>query len=700
MEKRTSASIRVKLVVFSVILLMVVFLGGITAFFFSMRNIIRNNTSQELRNAVIIERIKLEASVNSEIAIALKMAGSPLIKRYFLNPNDTDIARLAAEEITGYREAFASKSIFWVSDADKFFHSDDADPFFLDVNNPDNYWYLMTLNETENYNFNINYNPDLNVTNLWINAPVFYNKRPIGILGTGINLSTFIDAIYRDYTGKGELYLFNELGEVTGARDSALVAEKITLDKQLGITGKNIIEQSKKLSSGDLYYYNAAEGDIAIGTIPLIGWSIAIIQPFLPEDYIKSPMTFLFTAMMLVILGIVIIINVVISGSIKPLNRMVNTLNLISADWDLSRRLNVQEKDEIGTLGNFFNQTFDRISGLLKDIKNHAVTLSGTGEELAANMTQTAAAINEINANIQSMKGQVESQTLEVNATAKSMERIINGLKSLNNHIEVQSESVSRSSSAIEEMLANIRSVTNTLVRNSTNINSLAESSETGRVDLEQVVSDIQEIARESEGLLEINSVMQNIASQTNLLSMNAAIEAAHAGESGKGFAVVADEIRKLAENSGEQSKTISDVLQRIKISIDTITKSTAVVLERFETIEQDVKTVSGQELQIRNAMEEQETGSRDILDAVMQLNSATAEVKSASAEMTAESREVVDESSRLKHITEEVSSGMDEMAIGVEQINIAVNRVNEISLENKSNIDTLNNEIAKFKVE
>ncbi|HCC37599.1 MAG TPA: methyl-accepting chemotaxis protein, partial [Treponema sp.] len=142
--------------------------------------------------------------------------------------------------------------------------------------------------------------------------------------------------------------------------------------------------------------------------------------------------------------------------------------------------------------------------------------------------------------------------------------------------------------------------------------------------DLQKVAEDIREIAKESEGLLEINSVMENIASQTNLLSMNAAIEAAHAGEAGKGFAVVADEIRKLAENSGEQSKTISAVLKKIKTSIDLITKSTSVVLDRFGTIEKEVEIVSNQETQIRNAMEEQGAGSRQILEAIGSLNSAT----------------------------------------------------------------------------
>jgi methyl-accepting chemotaxis protein len=379
---------------------------------------------------------------------------------------------------------------------------------------------------------------------------------------------------------------------------------------------------------------------------------------------------------------------------------MVHTLDLISADWDLTRRVDSHAKDEIGILGRFFNQTFDKMSGLLKEMKNNAFTLNDTGEDLAANMTEMAAATNQMNGNIQNMKDRISSQAKDVSASANSMAQIIQGLTDLNDHIEVQVESVSRSSSAIEQMLANIRSVTETLIKNTANINSLAESSETGRLDLEKVVADIQDIAHESEGLLEINSVMQNIASQTNLLSMNAAIEAAHAGESGKGFAVVADEIRKLAENSGKQSKTISSVLKKIKTSIDMITKSTAVVLERFATIEQDITTVSNQELQIRNAMEEQESGSRDILESITQLNTVTNDVKSASGNMMKESDSVAADSERLKKITEEVSGGMEEMTQGVDQINNAVHGVNEISQENKYKIETLAGELAKFKVE
>jgi methyl-accepting chemotaxis protein len=228
----------------------------------------------------------------------------------------------------------------------------------------------------------------------------------------------------------------------------------------------------------------------------------------------------------------------------------------------------------------------------------------------------------------------------------------------------------------------------------------LQDASEVGRNGLQGVAADIQEIARDSEGLLEINSVMQNIASQTNLLSMNAAIEAAHAGEAGRGFAVVADEIRKLAENSSVQSKTISTVLKKIKSSIDKITQSTTNVLNRFEAIDKNITTVADQEENIRNAMEEQGQGSKQVLQGLGNVNDITRQVKSSSEEMLEGAQQVIQESQNLERVTQEITSGMNEMAAGADQINIAVNQVNDLTSKNRDGISALTKEVSRFKVE
>jgi methyl-accepting chemotaxis protein len=399
---------------------------------------------------------------------------------------------------------------------------------------------------------------------------------------------------------------------------------------------------------------------------------------------------------------IVVLAAVFLSRSIsKPLIRVADTLKDISeGEGDLTRSIKINSKDEIGRLAHYFNQTLEKIKNLVKSIKGESQTLSDIGTTLASNTNETAAAVNEINANIQSIKTRIINQSASVSQTHVTMEHLVANINKLNEHIEEQRESLSQASSAIEEMVANTNSVTQTLINNSDNVKTLQEASEVGRGGLQDVATDIQEISRESEGLLEINSVMQNIASQTNLLSMNAAIEAAHAGEAGKGFAVVADEIRKLAESSSEQSKTIGTVLKKIKSSIDKITSSTENVLNKFEAIDSGVKTVALQEDNIRKAMEEQGVGSKQILEGISNVNRITREVNDSSNAMHEGAKEVMQESASLDKATQEISSGMNEMAQGANHINNAVHEVNDVSNKNRSAVEVLVKEVSRFKVE
>ena len=383
-----------------------------------------------------------------------------------------------------------------------------------------------------------------------------------------------------------------------------------------------------------------------------------------------------------------------------PLAGFIGILKEISqGEGDLTHKINIHSKNEIGDLAEFFNQTLVKIKNLVVNIKEEAIILSDTGNELAGNMTETAAAINQMTSTIQNIKSRIINQSASITQTHATMEQVVGNISKLDDLVDKQSTSISGVSSAIEEMAASIDSVTTTLANNTANVGALREASEAGRGGLQKVAGDIQEIARESEGLLEINSVMESIASQTNLLSMNAAIEAAHAGEAGKGFAVVASEIRKLAESSGEQSKTISVVLKRIKNSIDTITKSTENVLTEFESIDSCVKVVLEQEEHIRDAMGEQGAGSRQIVDGTAEVNDLTRQVTTGSENMYQGSREVIKESENLERSTQEITLGVNEMATGAEQINKAVNHVNEITEKNRRNIGRLLEEVSRFKV-
>jgi methyl-accepting chemotaxis protein len=697
-NQKRRTSIKGRFIIYSAVLFLAIFIGGSVAFALSMWQIFHNTAGNELAQTMELERAKLETSVNGEIAIALKMAGSPLIQRHFLNPGDNELKKIAFEEIAGYRRAFKSNSAFWASNVDKEFYFAEDNHYTLDTENPDNYWYKMTLYETEKYNFNINYNQEIQRTMLWINAPVFDERHtPIGLVGTGIDLTEFVNNIYQNYKGGAELYLFNDMGEITGSKDVNLITNKTTLDKALGDTGSKILEMAK---SDESLVFKVNNGVATLTAVPSLNWHIAAILPLTMTDALNNGMTVLFLVMIAVIAVIFVISYLFINSLLKPMNYMVKTLDQISVDWDLTRRLEFKQNDEIGTVGEFFNQTFNKIRNLIITIKEQTIKLHEISNNLAGQMTDTAMAVSHITVNNQKIKDRVISQSASVTQTNSTMEHVMSNINKLDGYVQNQSNNVAQASSAIEQMVANVNSVTNTLVGNYANVQALKDASDVGRSGLQEVAADIQEIARDSEGLLEINAVMKNIASQTNLLSMNAAIEAAHAGEAGLGFAVVADEIRKLAENSGEQSRTIGHVLKKIKSSIDKITYSTMNVLNNFEAIDSSVKTVSQQEDNIRNAMEEQGEGSKQVLESATSLNEITQQVKSGSEQMLEGSKEVINESHNLEKVTQEITSGINEMAAGAEQVNAAVNHVNEISEMNLEAIDVLLTEVSRFKVE
>jgi methyl-accepting chemotaxis protein len=400
-----------------------------------------------------------------------------------------------------------------------------------------------------------------------------------------------------------------------------------------------------------------------------------------------------------IVIAVAVILSLAIRFSITgPITYTINFLNNLGGD--LTRRLTIKSKDEIGNMAEIFNKTFDSIESLVKVIRNKSLLLQEISNNLTKHMTETSLATNNIITKIQHMNGNVDVQGSNITESGDAMGVILGTIEKLNGYIRDQVKSVSTSSAAIQEMFGNIHSVVQTLVKNAENVTALTNASEAGKNSLTAVSRDVEQIAKDSEGLMEINSIMENIASQTGLLSMNAAIEAAHAGEAGKGFAVVAGEIRKLAESSSQQAKNTTNMLKHIKSAIDTITVSTQEVLNRFDLIDSCVQTVSEQENHIRTAMEEQEHGGKEILDSIGKVNEITGLVKNGSEEMSTEGNEIAQKSSQLETITRGIESDMNEIANSADKILSAINNVNGISVENQQASNELLGEISKFNVD
>jgi methyl-accepting chemotaxis protein len=383
----------------------------------------------------------------------------------------------------------------------------------------------------------------------------------------------------------------------------------------------------------------------------------------------------------------------------RPIRNTAESLAEIAhGDADLSRRLEVVSKDEVGALAENYNQFIAGLSSIVRSIRKSTDAANHQRAELSSASTETAASAEQIAATVRSVSTQTESLSGEVDDTNAAVEEISRTITSLARQVENQASAVEQSSAAIEQMIASIRSIASIAASRSEVMERLQSTTAEGRREMSATDTKVESLSESVSEVLDVAQVISGIAARTNLLAMNAAIEAAHAGDSGRGFAVVADEIRKLAVSAAENSKSIGQTLKHNASEIKNLQEASSSAIGHYDEVEQAADETSKAFSEITSAMRELSSGAEEIQKAVSDLRETTSGVQGGSQEIERGANQVEKSSRRVQEVTRQVTDAMSQIDSGAAEISIAMQSLNDSVGRISELIAAIGNEVARFR--
>ena len=400
-------------------------------------------------------------------------------------------------------------------------------------------------------------------------------------------------------------------------------------------------------------------------------------------------------ALILMVLELIII--KIIIGKFDSIKKNIDDLN--TGDKDLTKRLTIYHNNEISQVKRSVNTFVNTVHETVREIGSANDDLKKAFENVKGQLDETKNQMNNISTEIQTATKTLQEEDKSVTGTSELVSQISSNITTLNQMIDSQVDAITQASAGIEQMIGNIQSITNSVDKMAGEFTELNSATVEG-IEKNRIVNELlNSVLAQSKSLQDTNMVIANISSQTNLLSMNAMIESAHAGEAGKGFAVVAEEIRKLADTSATQSKSIGENLKLIAANIQKVVESADLSKASFEVVSDKTNNTSELVYSIKRATEEQSEGSKHLLETLAKMNNISVSVQRSSKKIGDRALSVLDAIAGLKESSKNMAENFNQIVTTTETTQQTTRNLHHLTIDMTNAVDNISARIEEFKV-